>query len=113
MTIEFKTYSNLLGKPDSRKIESHSIAPIYNDGYIEIRTRKNNNGFLVSFASCYRLENGFQSHYVFSDYAKIVNKTDKNATVKNIEALHSDTMAKIECIIQDAINFYENKKQTA
>jgi hypothetical protein len=74
---------------------------------LDISTRKSENGELVTSASIGKLERGFVTHRVFTDYSRRVFRKTARCTEKNIETQHKEALALIDQIMADVRAHYD------
>ena len=97
---------------DGWKARSHF--PFGENQELEIRTSKRHAGLVAAYASVSRVEGGFKTFAVFSDYSKIVTQSGaKRITEDVIRKVHELALERIEEIKADAEAFYAAKQGEA
>lgn len=104
--MDYRIYKGI----DGWKATSHF--PFGDNQELEIRTYKRTKGMVGAWATVSRVNGGFRTFSVFSDYSKIVEQTlAKRVTLDVIRAVHELALKRIDEIKADAEAFYEAKKQ--
>ena len=81
---------------------------------LEIRTAKRAKGLVATFASVSRVENGFKTFALFSDFSKIVTQSlAKRITEDVIKAVHELALKQIDEIKAEAEIYYAGRQQQA
>lgn len=71
--------------------EAISTVSLYDQYELQIRTSKNSNGQLQTFAKVDKnTGDGFTTHRVYQDYTRSIARIDARCTAKNIKELHED-----------------------
>lgn len=104
--MDYRIYKGI----DGWRAKSH--LPFGDNQELEITTTKRTKGMVAAYASVSRVNGGFKTFAVFSDYSKIVEQTlAKRVTEDVIRAVHELALKRIDEIKADAEAFYEAKKQ--
>lgn len=91
--------------------EARSSIPLFDDMHLKIRTHKaSTKGWLATYISAVRLENGFETFRVYQDFHIIANKTTGRATEKSILELHDNTLGYLEEIKAQALAHYQKEE---
>jgi hypothetical protein len=73
---------------------------------LDITTRKGNDGQLISHATVGRVERGFVTHRLYTDYSRYAIKREKKCTEKNVGDQHAETLSMIDAILDDVRAHY-------
>lgn len=86
------------------------IIPLGGDRVLVVNTQKVSSGALVTTASVSKIEGGFMTHAVFSDFSERLAVSKARCTTKVVAAQHASAMVGIKALIERVIAFYEAKK---
>lgn len=74
---------------------------------VDITTRKNDRGALVTLVSVGRIERGFLTHRLYSDYMRYAfNRAGVKCTEKNVTNQHTEAVNMIDTILADVRDHY-------
>lgn len=80
------------------------------DGWqLDLTTRKNDNGEIVTSASVARVERGFATHRMFADYNRNVFRIVARCTEKIIGEQHAKGIDMLDTIIADVRDHYARR----
>ena len=106
--MQYSIYKNV----DGWNARSHF--PFGEKQELELRTSKRHAGLIATYASVSRVEGGFKTSMVFSDYSKIVEQSGaKRITKDAIRKVHELALERIDEIKADAEAFYAAKQTEA
>ena len=81
---------------------------------LEIRTSKRSAGLVAAYASVSRVQGGFKTFMVFSDFSKIVEQAQaKRITADVIKSVHEAALKRIDEIKAEAEAHYAAKQEAA
>lgn len=94
--------------------KAKSSFPLGEGRELEIITYKGSKGMIVSIASVSRIEDGFKTCAVFSDFSKIINRAlVLKITKEAVTKMHRGTLNLIDEIKAEAEAFYKDKQEIA
>lgn len=105
MSIEIRTEKGRDGWTARSRI------PLFDNMVLNIRTRKaSTKGWLVTYVSAAKVEDGFETMRIYKDFSIVANKTTGRATENSIYELHNNTLQDIEDIKAQALAHYANEE---
>jgi hypothetical protein len=78
---------------------------------LDLTTRKNDNGEIVTSASVARVEGGFATHRMFADYSRNVFRITARCTEKVIRERHAIAIDMLDTIIADVRSHYIDRDE--
>lgn len=94
--------------------EARSRVPLFDDMILNIRTHKSHRkGWLVTYVTAFRVENGFETFAMFKDFHITANTTTGRATENSISALHQNTLGNLDEIKAEALAHYQKEEAHA
>ena len=88
--------------------QAETHIPLEGGRHLSITTSKAG-GNLRARAQAYRIENGFRTFLIFSDFSKSVAQSDTRCTEKTVASLHRQALARLDEIKADVAAFYAAK----
>lgn len=73
---------------------------------LDITTRKGNSAGIVSHVTVGRVERGFVTHRLYTDYSRYVFKREGKCTEKAVSTQHDEALAMLETIVADVRDHY-------
>lgn len=73
---------------------------------LDVTTRKGNSAGIVTHATVGKVERGFVTHRLYTDYSRYVFKREGKCTEKAVGAQHDEALAMLETIIADVRDHY-------
>ena len=86
--------------------------PLGDNWQLDIGTRKTHEGWLVSSVTVGRVERGFVTHRLFTDYSRYAIKREGRCTDKVIEKQHDEALSMLATIIADVRDHYARMNET-
>lgn len=91
--------------------EARTHMNLFDNFVLKISTRKaSTKGWLASYVSVVRVEDGFETFRVFYDFNIVTNKTTGRATEKSILELHENTLGDIDDLKAQALAHYAKEE---
>lgn len=79
---------------------------------LDITTRKNSNGQLITTATVGKIERGCITYRLYIDYSRTVTKTDARCTEKNVDDQHAKALDMMDTIVADVRAHYARMNET-
>jgi hypothetical protein len=79
---------------------------------LRVSTRKGNT-YLTTTASCHKKDGHFETHRLYQDYHKTIEKLSARCTEKTIRTMHERALQDFDLIVQDALNHYNTPEYLA
>lgn len=79
---------------------------------LDITTRKNSGGQLITVATVGKIERGCITHRLYTDYNRTVTKTDARCTEKNVDDQHAKALDMMDTIVADVRAHYARMNET-
>ena len=79
---------------------------------LDITTRKNFGGQLITIATVGRIERGCITYRLYIDYSRTVTKTDARCTEKNVDEQHAKALEMLVTIVADVRAHYARMNET-
>lgn len=107
MSIEIRTLKTRDGGWEAR-----SRVPLFDDMILNIRTHKSHRkGWLVTYVTAFRVEDGFETFAMFKDFHITANTTTGRATENSIFELHNNTLGNLDDIKAQALAHYAKERE--
>lgn len=106
------TYDTFMCR-DYRKAWKSETRVRLGDGWqLDLLTRKNDRGELVTSASIGRVERGCVTHRMYADYSRQVFRRTARCTEKSVQLQHNEALALMETIFADVRAHYDERRET-